>query len=151
MRAPYKSSNTFSIGVIQKRVKNYSSTSLFLPWPTLTRSSRFAAQYHQNIFEIVFESWNQNNLSKYVFSNFPFCPLSKVWKNKYHGLVNRLWWFQTMFGHNVHSILHWLTVPMTRTEIDDTEKNLRSHHFLVFDSEECCRGSAWSASLELSE
>ena len=37
---------------------------------------------------------------------------------------------------------------MTRTEIDDTEKNLRSDHFLVFDSEECCRGSA---SLELSE
>ena len=53
-----------------------------------------------------------------------------------------------MLGLNVQSILHRLTVPMTRTEIDDTEKNLRSDHFLVFDSEECCRGSA---SLELSE
>ena len=79
---PYKS-NTFAIDVIQKRVKK-----LFIHFPfffhvrpaKLTRSSRFAAQYHQNIFEIVFESWNQNNLSKYfpIFHSVHYQKYEKI-------------------------------------------------------------------------
>ena len=78
---PYKS-NTFAIDVIQKKGQKtiYPLPFFFHVRPaTLTRSSRFAAQYHQNIFEIVFESWNQNNLSKY-FPMFPFLSTIKSMK-----------------------------------------------------------------------